>query len=174
MNKIIKLKNEKGATLILLVVLILSSVILVSLISGDLVQNGLKMSRTQAHSTKALFAAEAGVEKALNDIWKTSKELDEANNCLSCNNAGGDNYICFNNSTNCEIALTGPAPYNNACGDSCGTDICNLSNDTSFKIKYNCVSSGASPIYSTSTYQSLGVYKEINRVVEIEYINIEY
>ena len=168
MNKIIKLKNQKGATLILLVVLILSSVILVSLISGDLVQNGLKMSRTQAHSTKALFAAEAGVEKVLNDIWKTNKEIDEINNCLSCNNSGGDNYICFNNSNDCDIDLMGVA-----CSNSCSVDTCNLSNDTSFKIKYNCVSSGGLPIYSTSTYQSLGVYKKFNRVVEVEYINIE-
>ncbi len=172
MNKIIKLKNQKGATLILLVVLILSSVILVSLVSGDLVQNGLEMSRTQAHSTKALFAAEAGVEKVLNDIWKTNKELDEANNCLSCNNSGGgDNYICFNDSTNCDIDLSGVVPYSNACSDTCIVNTCDLSNDTSFKIKYNCVSSGGSPIYSTSTYQSLGIYKEVNRVVEIEYSN---
>lgn len=167
MNKIIKLKNQKGATLILLVVLILSSIILVSLISGDLVQNGLKMSRTQAHSTKALFAAEAGVEKVLNDIWKTNKELDEANNCLNCSGVG-DKYICFDNSNNCNIDFS-----NDVCSDSCLVDTCNLSNDTSFKIKYNCISSGSSPIYSTSTYQSLGVYKDVNRVIETKYINIE-
>jgi len=167
MNKIIKLKNQKGATLILLVVLILSSVILVSLISGDLVQNGLKMSRTQAHSAKAFFASEAGAEKVLNDIWKQKKELDEDSNCLSCSGVG-DKYICFDNSNDCNIDFSGGPPYNNACSDSCSENICNLSNDTSFKIKYDCVSLSD---MATSTYQSIGNYKNINRVIEIKYTN---
>ncbi len=67
-NKIIK--DNEGAAL-LMTLLILSSVLVVALATADLVMVGIKMSRNQVQSTRAFFAAEAGVERSL---WKSRKD----------------------------------------------------------------------------------------------------
>lgn len=46
-------------------ILILNSVLLVALASSKIIVSGVKMSGVQERSTKAYFAAEAGIERAL-------------------------------------------------------------------------------------------------------------
>ncbi len=51
-------------------ILILNSIVLISLAAANLIVSGVKMSGTQARSTKAYFAAEAGAEQLL---WEYRK-----------------------------------------------------------------------------------------------------
>jgi len=61
--------NNNG-TALLMTVLILSSILVVVLGAANLIVPGIKMSRTQSQSTKAFFASESGVEKALWEVRK--------------------------------------------------------------------------------------------------------
>jgi type II secretory pathway component PulK len=63
--------NNNG-TALLMTVLILSSILVVVLGAANLIVPGIKMSRTQSQSTKAFFASESGVEKALWEVRKNS------------------------------------------------------------------------------------------------------
>ena len=63
-------KNNNKGTALLMTILILNVVVLVSLAAAGLVNSGVKMGGTQAKSTKAYFAAEAGAERAL---WEWRK-----------------------------------------------------------------------------------------------------
>jgi len=71
-----KIKNNEG-TALLMALLVLASILTVSLGTADLIVPGIKMSRTQAQSTKAFFASEAGVEKSLWEIRKNGYFLLE-------------------------------------------------------------------------------------------------
>lgn len=64
-----KYLNKKGSTL-LMAILVLNSIILVSLATASVIVSGVKMGNTQAKSTKAYFAAEAGAEQLL---WQYRK-----------------------------------------------------------------------------------------------------
>lgn len=57
-------KNNKG-TALLMTLLILTSILVVALASANILSSGIEMNRNQSQSTKAFFAAESGVEKAL-------------------------------------------------------------------------------------------------------------
>lgn len=72
MNNI--LKNNTG-TALLMTLLILTSILTVSLGVANLIVSGIKMSRTQAQSTKAFFASEAGVERSLWEVRKNGYTL---------------------------------------------------------------------------------------------------
>jgi Tfp pilus assembly protein PilX len=56
--------NKKG-TALLMTILILNSILMISLAASKLIFSGVRMSGTEAKSTKAYFAAEAGAEKIL-------------------------------------------------------------------------------------------------------------
>src|SRR5680860_1309976 len=73
-----KLKNNKGAAL-LMTLLILSSILVVALATSDLVMSGIKMSRNRIQSTKAFFAAETGIERLLWAVRKDSYPLLDLN-----------------------------------------------------------------------------------------------
>ncbi|MFA4833272.1 MAG: pilus assembly PilX N-terminal domain-containing protein [Patescibacteria group bacterium] len=74
MNNIFK---ENNGTALLMTLLILTSILVVTLGAASLIIPGIKMSRTQEQSTKAFFAAEAGVEKALWEVRKNSYAIPE-------------------------------------------------------------------------------------------------
>lgn len=65
-----KLYLKKG-TALLMTILILNSIIIISLMAARLITAGVKMSGTQARSTKAYFASEAGAERVL---WAFRKD----------------------------------------------------------------------------------------------------
>jgi len=65
------LKNKKG-TALLMTILILNSILIVTLVAAELITAGVKMSGTQARSTKAYFAGEAGAEHILWEFRKNS------------------------------------------------------------------------------------------------------
>jgi hypothetical protein len=75
MRKLVE-KNNKG-TALLMTLLILTSILVVVLGAANLIVPGIKMSRTQAQSTKAFFASEAGVEKALWELRKNDYNIPE-------------------------------------------------------------------------------------------------
>lgn len=58
--------------------LILTSILVVALGAASLVFSGIKMSGTQAVSTKAYFAAEAGAERIL---WEVRKNMFDISEC---------------------------------------------------------------------------------------------
>jgi hypothetical protein len=71
MNNLKKiLTNKRGATLLMITLLIMTSILTVGLSLGSVVINGLKVSKTQANATQAYFAAEAGAEKFLWEVRK--------------------------------------------------------------------------------------------------------
>jgi len=70
------LKNKFG-TALFMALLILSGVLAVSLGVASLLISGAKMSRGQAHSTKAYFATEAGIERSLWEVRKGSYSLPD-------------------------------------------------------------------------------------------------
>lgn len=80
MNNYINEKFEKNRGMALLMtLLILTSILVVALGASSLIVPGIKMSRTQAQSTKAFFASEAGVEKALWEVRKNNYSVPGAN-----------------------------------------------------------------------------------------------
>lgn len=82
----INLKKNKKGTALFMALMILSGVLIVSLGAASLIMSGIKQGKTQADSTKAYFAAEAGAERILWEIRKNGADLN------SCNI---DSYINF-------------------------------------------------------------------------------
>jgi Tfp pilus assembly protein PilX len=112
-------KNNQGSTVLLLSLLMVFSMLVVTMTASVLVQNGLKMGRTQEHSTQAYFAAEAGAEQLLWEWFMQS--YDPSATCI----VGG--CIVFDagcNFTSCD----------NDCANS--NKLCTLSNGTTFRIQY--------------------------------------
>jgi Tfp pilus assembly protein PilX len=105
-RKITKL-NQAG-TALLMTVLILNTIIVISLAAAKLIISGVKMSGTQAKSTKAYFAAESGAEQAL---WRWRQE---GWNPVGCD----DNDVChdtlLNNSTYQVICTSTPVKIRSA------------------------------------------------------------
>ncbi len=62
-----KIKNQKGSA-IFLVILILAGILTATIGINNLVVKGIRLSRSIAWSSPAYFAAETGMEKALNQI----------------------------------------------------------------------------------------------------------
>jgi len=67
---------QKSGTALLMTILILNSIVLISLAAAKLVISGVKMGGTQAKSTKAYFAAEAGAEEVLWQYRKAGSDCD--------------------------------------------------------------------------------------------------
>ena len=77
MRKLI-ITNQKGATAILLAVLILSILLIIGLGVSNLMISQIKMSAQTGQSVQAFYAAEAGAERCLYEVRKKG-----ANNCPS-------------------------------------------------------------------------------------------
>ncbi len=128
--------------------IILSGVLIVSLGASDLVTSGTKQGRTQAYSTKAYFAAEAGAERVLWEIRKNNFVFLNASN-QECQT---NDYINFDNDN---------TPPNTAyCG---GEQINTLLNGATYSVVFK--SAGA----SATTTAAIGGYHDANRSVEITY-----
>ncbi|MDD5031482.1 MAG: hypothetical protein PHR36_00335 [Patescibacteria group bacterium] len=78
MKNYIKKINNKSGTALLLTLLILTSILVVALGAASLITAGITIGRTQAQSTKAFFAAEAGAEQALWEVRKNSYSIPGA------------------------------------------------------------------------------------------------
>lgn len=68
---IIKIFSNQSGSLLFATILILTAILSAILTASNLMMSGIVMSGTQMQSTKAYFAAEAGVERSLN--WARSK-----------------------------------------------------------------------------------------------------
>jgi hypothetical protein len=141
------IKNHYGGTVLLLIMLILAGVLVVTLAAGEIVRTGLIMSRTQVHSTKAYYAAEAGAERILWEIRENGIFSG-----ITCDNPG---VFCFN------IEKDGLI---NECVDSGCTyfDKQELSNESFYQIEYEY----NDPVTKLTCF---GNFEEIRRVVELKY-----
>ena len=138
MNK--KNSNQKGATIIMITILVMTSILAVGLSLSNIVVNGLKVSRTQANATQAYFAAEAGAERILWEIRKDSFDPWDS----GCNNT--NNYI-------------------NPSFDACvGTVPLAMNSLTvgEFYIRYATTT-------ATTTLSNFGLYKGTRRSVQLKY-----
>lgn len=134
-------KNKKG-TALFMTLMILSSVLIISLGAASLIISGLKQGRTQTHSTRAYFAAEAGAERVL---WEIRKNLFVPSACTA-----GTDYIVFDNDN---------SPPNTA---ACGAKQTNtLSNNASYFVFYKL----SSPV----TLEIIGEYSDVRRSVQLSY-----
>lgn len=162
------IKNLKGSTAIMMIVVVMGGMLFVSLTVGQIVVNGLVSGRTQVRSTIAFYAAEAGSERFL---W----EIRQNGNLVNLPSAGGGNCLsdrnfCFDemNDGNTPTAdliwpcqdldvldcdsIGAPPNYNHQL----------LSNDARYELYHQ---------YSApdTTITSTGSYLGINRIIEIEY-----
>lgn len=62
--------NQHGSTLLVLSMMVLAFILIMALGASAIVRNGLLMGRNQVESTKAFFAAEAGSERILWEVWQ--------------------------------------------------------------------------------------------------------
>lgn len=158
--KILKkiIKNNDG-TILLMTFLILVSILTATIGAASIMVAGIRMGGTQARSTKAYYAAEAGAERILWEIRKNSYDI--ASDCCA---AG------------CYVAFSDPDPsissidsYIGACDNDLDdfneTQV--LSNGSIYIIKYEYDNSD--PDFATTTLTSSGYYSNTKRVVELEY-----
>lgn len=138
MNK--RILNQKGATIIMITILVMTSILAVGLSLSNIVVNGLKASRTQANATQAYFAAEAGAERILWEIRKDAFDPWDS----GCNNV--NQYI----NTNFDGCVgTFPPPMNSL-------------TIADFYIRYGTTT-------PTTTLSNFGLYKGTRRSVQLTY-----
>jgi hypothetical protein len=130
--------NNRG-TALFLALMILTGVLIVSLGAASLISSGLKQSRTQTHSTKAYFAAEAGAERVL---WEIRKNKLDLNLCTA-----DTDYITFDPTT---CGVEDPDP---------------LTNEATYSVFYKTKGSAS----TATTTESMGDYSDVKRKVEISY-----
>jgi len=88
-------KNKRGAVL-LMTLLILTSIMVASLAATDFIVPGIKMSRTEAYSNIAYYAAETGIERALWEVRKNGYTLPGSDqNIFQGSLANGSSYSVF-------------------------------------------------------------------------------
>lgn len=139
----INLKREKGSTIIMLTMVILTAILTVVLTSSEIVKNNLAADRLQLNSTKAYYSAESAAERILWQVrYKTDISCTSENDCIEF--TGAETTDC--DATNCVFANT----------------ISPALTDYKFYIKYNI--SG-----SDKKLTCYGNYKEARRAVQIIY-----
>lgn len=93
------INNQKGNTVLLMTVVVLSSVLAVVLASSEIIRNGLAIDRAQLDSTRAYFVAEAAAERVL---WVVRNNVSNLSSCSVANHClhfdSSDNISC---DTNC-------------------------------------------------------------------------
>lgn len=133
--------------MILITVLILTSIITVTLISAEIIRNGIVMSRTQVYSTIAYFAAEAGAERFLYDIRYGDFDPE------------GD--ASFNKKC---IVFDPSDPLNNGYNSCDNTgEVITLDNEAEYFVKFE------SDINTYSYATSTGSYNDVKRVIKLKY-----
>ena len=138
---IFKGKNRnRGGTVILLVVIILSSILLVTLTTSEIMRIGIRLGIMQVESTKAFFAAEAGIERLLYDIRRNLPDT-------------------FDPGTECNVG-----EYYDVAGgcDALRTDH-SFSNSTIVYIAYT------DDDVLKKTFKAYGAFRDVRRAVEIRY-----
>jgi len=158
MNRFIK--NQKGATALLLTLLILMSMLFIAITASDIIRNGLQMSQAHLQSTKAYYGAESGTERMLWEIRKNSHDpVVDSWTATEC--------INFNIEVNGNIAT----PETNTCGTNASGNFTHQklsSDDIIYSTEYN--NNGAMPLFIK--LKSIGEYEGITRrVVEIGYFD---
>lgn len=71
-NILVKIKNQKGGTIIIMSFLILISILTVSMAVANIAISELKLGSAQTNSTKAYFAADVGAERFLYEVIENS------------------------------------------------------------------------------------------------------
>lgn len=146
MNKKKKLQNQKGSTALLLTMFLLVAMIGISMAISQIVVNGIEMGKTQVHSTKAFFAAEAGAEAML---WQVR---ENGYNYTGCSD---NDYISL---LDADCGGPGTAPCCPGAGDPDHV----LTNNAFFEIKYD--TPGAN-----TELTCFGTFQGTRRVVQITY-----
>jgi Tfp pilus assembly protein PilX len=144
------IRGQRGGTIILLVMFMLMAIVTSSLAAAEIVRLGLIMSRSQVHSNKAYFAAEAGAERIL---WEMRK-----NDFLAAATCTNGEKICFNADETINDCL--------ASCDAPLTATTTLSNGANSIINYNYITDG---IKSTTTLTCWGNFSDVRRKVELKY-----
>ena len=93
------IKNKTRGSAILMTIFLLFGILVISTIGLEIIMSGLTARRAQGASTKALFAAETGIERATM-AFKTNKDL--LTDCLALTDANGYLSFCSDNGTTCE------------------------------------------------------------------------
>jgi hypothetical protein len=137
-------KNQRGGTIILMTVLILTSIIGVTIMASETIRLGIIAGRTQADSTKAYFAAEAGAERIL---WEDRKGTFDFTACTNCLTFGGDPGAISGCDADCAIGINIKQT---------------LANNSAFKIRYDYTD-------PDTVLKSYGSYQGAQRVVELSY-----
>ncbi len=140
------LKNQKGATLVLLTILVLGAILSAIVAGATIVQNNIKINRGQSYAASAYFASEAGIEKVLYEIRKNSFDP-----MAVCDN---NDYLNFSSSPpTCQASFVEE----------------NFS-DSSYSVQYNEERYDSNLDYGTTTIlTSLGRHKDIRRALQINY-----
>lgn len=150
------IKNKRGGTVLFMTMMLLFGILTVTLAVSDIVQNIMKVGRSQADSTLALFAAEAGAERILHEIRVgTGDPPDTISPGTDCPNTA---KFCFD--TNGDYA---------ECAMSCsGSNIATttLSNGAQYYILYKNEELAGN---STTTLSCVGQYREMRRKVDLVY-----
>lgn len=133
--------NNKKGTALFMTMMVLTGILTISLSVASIVMSDIVMSRTQTHSTKAYFAAEAGAERIL---YLARKESFLSGS--SCD----DPIICVNFATKKCVS----------CDDTSAKN--DLTNGSSYKVEYFFTALNVS-------IMSAGVYSGARRSVEIGY-----
>jgi Tfp pilus assembly protein PilX len=151
--------NKQGFALLVISMMVLTFILIVALGASAIVRNGIIMGRGQMESTKAFFAAEAGAERVLWEIWQ--------NNIIStypCPTDDGSDYdkFCFT------VLSSGDVNECIVIGDDC-TPVENqqqkLSNQALYSIKYE-----HNDTTGRATSTIIGNYADINsRVIKLIY-----
>jgi hypothetical protein len=137
-------KNQTGAIAVLISVLIMSAILTVTLAASAIIQNGIIMGKTQVHSTKAYFAAEAGLERLLYDIRKNS-----------FSGCSVDQHVIIGSPSTCSAGSPSP--------------LASLSNQTTFDIQYKTPKPSLCPSVCSVSFYSFGSFSGVRRAVEVAY-----
>ncbi len=106
------IKNNRGQIL-LMTLLILTSMMVTALAAVDFIVPGIKMSRTQAYSNIAYFAAEAGSERILWEVYKNNYALANTNqnNIFQATLTNGSIYVINYATSSPNITFTTVGSY---------------------------------------------------------------
>ncbi len=136
--------SQKGVSLF--ITLIITSIVLAIALGMSLILIGqLKITRQIGDSTKAFFAADAGMERALNMSISDIAEINEPNFFGPSYGYKVEISCCQEGMGNCKLSST---------GISCPAGLTPSDECTNAGAQYFC-------------YKSKGFYKKINRAIEI-------
>ena len=148
-------QNTSGSALLVISMVVLTFILVVALGTSAIVRNGIIMGREQVESTKAFFAAEAGAERILWEIWQGGIDPGPGDGSGDCDDNPAD--FCFD---------ADPGIINE-CVDGCTNEESQtLNNSAQYSIGFEYEELG---LNSTTTLSSIGSFKDVNRVLKLIY-----